>query len=118
MRWLKTGEAPSTVEDIALGAYAETFENIPLIGSAIVAGSTGGFSQGSDPFWAIGNDLGRSLRKIAKGEYEDAAMLAYEGLVDSLLRHADNGPQESNKTGRDRRPKCADRHSQQEQKGQ
>ncbi len=67
MRWLKTGEAPTTVEDIALGAYAETFENIPLIGSAIVAGSTGGFSQGSDPFWAIGNDLGRSLRKIAKG---------------------------------------------------
>ena len=78
LRWLKTGEAPSTVEDIALGAYAETFENIPLIGSAIVAGSTGGFSQGSDPFWAIGNDLGRSLRKIAKGEYEDAVMLAYE----------------------------------------
>lgn len=78
MRWLKTGEAPSTVEDIALGAYAETFENIPLIGSAIVAGSTGGFSQGSDPFWAIGNDLGRSLRKITKGEYEDAAMLVYE----------------------------------------
>jgi len=78
LRWLKTGEAPSTVEDIALGAYAETFENIPLIGSAIVAGSTGGFSQGSDPFWAIGNDLGRSLRKITKGEYEDAAMLVYE----------------------------------------
>ena len=55
-----------------------TFENIPLIGSAIVAGSTGGFSQGSDPFWAIGNDLGRSFRKIAKGEYDAAAMLAYE----------------------------------------